>query len=137
MVTGGKGILPPLKVGDNVLVSNPSVDRGQGDTANLLAVIIEEKDGKFRIGTKEGILSTWLERNSLASTKYCSLTTGDIQQNEYSLREFVRLRSVGTGQSYQRCTCRTNCTSKTCTCKKNMMTCNSACHPGHNTCENV
>ncbi|XP_016658418.1 uncharacterized protein LOC107883265 [Acyrthosiphon pisum] len=79
MVTRGKGILPPLKVGDNVLVPIPSVDRGRGDAANLLSVIIEENDGKFRIATKEGILSTWLERNSLAATKYCSLTTADVQ----------------------------------------------------------
>jgi len=59
MVTRGKGIiLPPLKVGDNVLVSIPSVDRGRGDAANLLSVVMEEKDGKFRIATKEGILNT-------------------------------------------------------------------------------
>jgi hypothetical protein len=73
-----------LKVGHNVLVSVPSVDRGRGDAANLLAVIIKEKDGKFRIGTKERILSTWLERNSLTTvkqltTKFCSLTTADVQ----------------------------------------------------------
>ncbi|CAI6369221.1 unnamed protein product [Macrosiphum euphorbiae] len=121
MVTRGKGILPPLKVGDNVLVSIPSVDRGRGDAANLLSVVMEEKDGKFRIATKEGTLNTWLERNSLAATKYCSLTTTDVQSNEYSLRELVRLGSVGTGQGYRRCTCRTNCTSKKCTCRKNDM----------------
>ena len=87
MITRGKGILPPLKVGDNVLLSIPSVDRGRGDAANLLSVIIEEKDGKFRIVTKEGILNTWLERNSLAATKYCSLTTADVQnlKNEICL----------------------------------------------------
>ena len=90
----------------------PSVDRGRGDAANLLSVIIEENYGKFRIATKEGILSTWLERNSSAATKNCSLTTADIQnlKNEYTLRELVRLWSVGTGQRYRRCTCRTNCT---------------------------
>jgi len=98
MVTRGKGILPPLKVGDNVLVPIPSVDRGRGDAS----VIIEENDGKFRIATKEGILSTRLERNSLAATKYCSLTTADVQnlKNEYTLRELIRLGSVGTGQGY-------------------------------------
>jgi hypothetical protein len=72
MVNRGNGILPPVNVGDNVLVAIPSVDRGRGDAANLLAVIIEEKDKKFRIATKEGVLNTWLERNSMASTKYCS-----------------------------------------------------------------
>jgi hypothetical protein len=87
-----ENFLPPIKVGNNVLMSIPSVDRGRGDAANLLAIIIEEKYGKFRIGTKEKILNTWLERNSLTATKYCSLTTVDVQQNEYSLRELVRLR---------------------------------------------
>jgi hypothetical protein len=44
----------PLKVGDNMLVSIPSVDRRRDDAANLLAVIIEEKDGKFLSGLKKG-----------------------------------------------------------------------------------
>jgi hypothetical protein len=82
------------------MVSIPSVDRKRGDAANLLAVIIEEKYGKFHIGTKEGILSTWLERNGFAATKYSSLTTADVQQNEYLLRELVRLGSFETGQGY-------------------------------------
>jgi len=56
MVTRSKGILPPSKVGDNVLVSILSVDRGRGDAANLLSVVMEEKDGKFRLLTKVGIL---------------------------------------------------------------------------------
>jgi hypothetical protein len=66
----------------------------------ILAVTIEKKDGKFRIGNKEGILSTWLKPNSLTTTKYCFLTTADVQQNKYSLQELVRLGSVETGQGY-------------------------------------
>lgn len=40
MVIRGKGILPNLKVSDNVLVSIPLVDRGRGDVPNFLSVII-------------------------------------------------------------------------------------------------
>jgi hypothetical protein len=72
-----ENFLPPLKVGDNMLVSIPSVDRGRGDAANLLAIIIEKR-WQISYGTKEGISSTWLERNSLAATKYCSLTIADV-----------------------------------------------------------
>ena len=43
MLMRGKGILPPLKVGENVLMSIPSVDRGRGDAANLLSVIMKKK----------------------------------------------------------------------------------------------
>jgi hypothetical protein len=76
-----ENFFPHLKIGDNMLVLIPTVDRGRGDAAKLLTVIIEEKDGKFRIGNKKGILSTWLERNSLVATKYCSLTTLYVQRN--------------------------------------------------------
>jgi hypothetical protein len=55
-----KNFFPPLEVGDNGLVSIPFVDRGRINAANLLAVIIEEKDCKFCIGIVEEILSTWL-----------------------------------------------------------------------------
>jgi hypothetical protein len=61
-----ENVLPPLKVDDNStlyyqsnqhtnMVSILFVDRGRGDAANFLVVIIEEKYGKFRIWTKEGI----------------------------------------------------------------------------------
>jgi hypothetical protein len=95
-----ENFLSPLEVGDNGSVSIPSADRGRVDAAYLLAVIIEEKYDKFRIGNKEGILSTWLERNRLVASKYCSLMTANIQQNEYLLRELVRLGSVEIGQGY-------------------------------------
>lgn len=134
MVARGNGIVLSVKVGDNVLVTIPSVDRGRGDVTNLLSIIIEEKNGKFRVATKEGVLNTWLERNCLAATKCFSLTATNIRTSVmYSIRELVRLGSVGTGRGYRRCNFRGNCTSKKCTCQKNNMICNSTCH----TCQNI
>jgi hypothetical protein len=49
-----ENVLSPLKVGDNVLVSIPSVDRWRGDAANLLAIIIEKKMANFVLGLKKG-----------------------------------------------------------------------------------
>jgi hypothetical protein len=37
-----ENFLPPSKVDNNVLVSIPSVDRGRGNVANMLAIIVEK-----------------------------------------------------------------------------------------------
>jgi len=46
-----------VKVGDNVLVM-PYVNRGRGDPANLLCVVLDEKDGRFKVATKNGVLNS-------------------------------------------------------------------------------
>jgi len=74
MVERGKGILPPLQVGDNVLLDIPVLDRGRGDPAHLIAVVVEEKEGKLRVATKYGFLDHWLERNSVHATAHKSVT---------------------------------------------------------------
>lgn len=125
MVMGGKGILPSVTIGDNILIPIPAFDRGRGDPSNLVAVILAEEDRKYRVGTRHGALNTWLERNAFAPTKFRSMTSADVQTDvEHSLRELVRLGSVGTGQGYRRCSCRGACNSKKCTCHKNDMKCN-------------
>lgn len=137
MVARGKGILPPIQVGDNVLVPIPAVDRGRGDPTNLVAVVLEMKEEKVRVGTRDGVLNTWFERNQVAATRFKSISIDDIRSEDvYSLRELVRLGSVGTGQGYRRCSCRGDCDSKRCKCQKDEMICNSACHPGR-TCKNI
>lgn len=48
---------PPAKVGDNVTVPIPDVDRGRGDLRNVIGVVLEiNDDGLYKIGTKHGIL---------------------------------------------------------------------------------
>lgn len=58
MVKIGNDILPPVKVSDNILVAILLVDLVRGDAANLLAVIVEKKNLKIRIATKEGVFNT-------------------------------------------------------------------------------
>jgi len=57
MVRRDTGTLPMVKVGDNVLVM-PYVNRGRGDPANLLCVVLDEKDGRFKVATKNGVLNS-------------------------------------------------------------------------------
>ena len=75
MVLRGKGLLPAANVGDNVLLSIPSVDRGRGDPANLIAVILQKKDEKYQVATKDGILNrfiTFVLQNNFEQYYRCS-----------------------------------------------------------------
>jgi len=80
----------PVKIGDNVLLNVSSFDRGRADPPRIIAVVVEEKEGKLRVATKQGYLSQWLERNSVEATAHVSLRVGDVGTGtEYSLRELV------------------------------------------------
>ena len=48
---------PPAKVGDNIVIPTPDVDRAKGDLRNVIGVVLEASDdGFYKIGTKHGIL---------------------------------------------------------------------------------
>lgn len=120
----------------NWLTGVSEFDRGRGDPANLIGVIMSENEGKFQIGTKHGIVNNWLERNSLQATKYKNLKLCDVPNQETNVRTLVRKGSVGSGQGYKRCNCTKICRSNRCKCFKNNVLCNSACHAGRN-CNNL
>ena len=88
MILRGEGILPSIKVADNVLIDIPSVDRGRGDPPHLIGVVVDKKDGKLRVG----FLDRWLERNCVQATSYSLLEVEDVTTDEeYSFRALVRL----------------------------------------------
>jgi hypothetical protein len=48
---------PPVPVGSTVRVPIPDVDKGRGDSRNILAIVMNvTEDGFYRIGTTQGIL---------------------------------------------------------------------------------
>ncbi len=64
MLRTSKNKFPPAKVGDNVTVPVPDVDRGRGDPRNVLCVVLEvTTDGFYRVGNGDGVLETLLARN--------------------------------------------------------------------------
>lgn len=50
------GILDVLNVGDCVLVPVPDVDRGPTDPANIMGVVLEEKNAVYLVGTEAGVI---------------------------------------------------------------------------------
>lgn len=123
--------LKPAFVNDCVMIQIPEFDRGKGDPANVVGVILEKNEnGKYKIGTRAGKVSNWLERNSFEPVKYRGLTKQDVPNKEVSLHEIVRNLSVGNGQGKKKCSCKTGCQNKRCACSKNNMECTSSCHSG-------
>ena len=127
--------LKPVSVGDCVSVYVSEFDRGRGDPPNVIGVVLEIKGETFKIGTRGGIIKDWLHRNCFELLKYKNLKKENIPLNITSLREIVKILSVGNGQGFKKCSCKGNCQNNKCKCYKNKMVCNSACHSGKS-CEN-
>lgn len=48
---------PPAKIGDNITIPIPDVDKAKGDLRNIIGVVLNiNDDGFYRIGTKHGVL---------------------------------------------------------------------------------
>lgn len=117
-------------VGNCVTVAVPEFDRGRGDPPNVVGVVMEidQVSQKYKIGTRAGIIETYLERNSFEVVSFKGLRVSDVPQKELSLRTIVKEMSVGVGQGFRKCSCKTNCATNKCRCFKDSLKCNSACH---------
>ena len=75
--------------------------------------------GKYKVGTKAGLLKVTLPRNALGKCKHnVFLSPGDVPDIELSLREAVAAESVGNGQGHVHCKCTTGCKDRRCSCRK-------------------
>ncbi|KAK7495304.1 hypothetical protein BaRGS_00013486, partial [Batillaria attramentaria] len=95
MVSRSTAPMKPIEIGDNVLVPLPEFDRGRGDPADLLGVILDNGVDGFRVGTKVGIRSGKFSRNQLELTTYKDIAKEMIPQSETTIRSAVRMMSVG------------------------------------------
>ena len=139
MVKRSRVINSPGKVGDNVTVPVPLVDRGRGDSRNILGVIIDrDENDLYRIAVKGGILNGKYSRNQFdLCNQILLLPTNVCQDKEISLRNAVQHESRCGGQGYLKCNClgKNKCKTNRCKCFKAKVACNSRCH-GSMTCQN-
>ena len=130
MLKLSEGHHPPLVIGDNVRVTIPNVDRGPSDPGHLVAVVTAVTvHGKYKVGTKAGLLKGTFARNALEKCKHnVFLSPENVPDTELSLRQAVTAESVGNGQGHVRCKCTTGCKDGRCSCRKANRLCNSYCH---------
>ena len=128
MIEASNKRFKPAQIGDNVLVPIPDVDKGRTDFRNICGVVTKVNgDGCYTIGTEQGILKQAYTRNQFMPTKSAFMSTDQVREKLVSLREAARGASVGGGQGYERCNCKTGCSIR-CSCRKNGRLCNSKCH---------
>jgi hypothetical protein len=119
------------------LVPVPDVDRGPTDARYILAVIMEIKDEKFKLGTEQGVLSGYYSFHQItkASGTPTILIKNVDQSIKKSLREIVKIQSITGGQGFLKSSRKGGCTTSRCKCKQAKMLCNSRCH-NSTTCGN-
>ena len=137
--------------GTNVRVPIDSVDRGKTDPRNFIAVVLENKDGRYKLGVPTGkqyiyekILNSFIgmlpqhfPRTSFVPTGTNNLSISDIPSCSTTVRSASRAVSVHGGQGFKSCGCMKGC-GNSCGCRKNGRVCNSKCHNGlKSMCQNI
>ncbi|XP_071176328.1 SCAN domain-containing protein 3-like [Mytilus edulis] len=56
MINRSNKVLEEADIGCNVLIPIPHVDRGKGDTKNIMAIVHQKTEKGYRLATKHGIL---------------------------------------------------------------------------------
>lgn len=115
------------KVGDNVRVSVPDVDRGREDFRNILMAIVEVSGDLYRLGNENGTIKEKFSRNQFTPCNANLVDVTKVSTEEKTLRELARNQSLLGGRGYSRCNCKGGCTSKKCKCKSKDILCNSKC----------
>ena len=105
---------------------------GPLDPLCLLACVKEIDRDKtiYRLVTKHGILNDWWAKNTFGVLKQKHLDIDKLKliKNLISVREVIRLDSIGNGQGYIKCSCKIGKCNKNCKCKTMNLICNSRCH---------
>nr|CAI5825346.1 unnamed protein product [Callosobruchus analis] len=112
MKTISAGKYPNMKVGQNVRLKIPDIDRAKTDTKSIIAVVVD-------LYTKNQFSS--------CSEEFVKVEEF-VKHKEVSLREVVRKLSLTGGQGFKKCNCLKKCLAKKCTCKSSGLLCNSKCH---------
>ena len=115
---------PPVPVGSTVRVPIPDVDKGRGDSRNILAIVMNvTEDGFYRIGTTQGILKQLYARSQFTVCRKNFISMKDVPNQSAAISQ-----SNGSGQGFVRCHCKRKCKTNICHCLKRKLKCTSKCH---------
>ena len=121
-----------VKVGDNVTVSIPSVNRGRTHPRNIIGITIAvSENNMYSIAVKGGVLNGRYSRNQFDECATSLFSMDDFcNDKQVSLRLAAQQESNCGGQGYAKCNCggSNRCKSNKCKCFKAKVKCNSRCH---------
>ena len=100
--------LKGVEIGHCVTVPVSQFDKGCGDPNNVIGIILAKKDGNYQIGTRGGVIDRWMPRNAFEAVTFRGLGEEDVPKFTLSIREIVRKLSIGNGQGFVRCSCKSS-----------------------------
>ncbi len=118
----------PVSIETNVRVPVPSVDRAKCDFRNITAVVLDEDNGLYRLGTSQGQLQQLFTRNQFEPMKSNFLKLSQVPDTPTTIRSTATAASNSGGQGFFHCNCAQKCNSNRCKCLKDGFKCNSKCH---------
>ena len=135
MITKNDKLLGKASVGDIVVFFSSDFDRGIADPPNILCKVIDiDAHMNYQLASSVEILDKYMARNSFQIIQDC-VDFNVLRDKMISSREAVRLLSLGNGQGFVFCECKTGtCKTGRCKCKKNNLKCKSKCHPANKGC---
>ncbi|CAB0036291.1 unnamed protein product [Trichogramma brassicae] len=92
-----------VTIGDCVIVPIPDVDRAKSDLRNIIGVVLEENDGLYRIGTKNGVINKQYSRSEFDVCQQKFLQKSDVPTTTLPLRTLASQQSHAGGQGYFKC----------------------------------
>ena len=112
-----------------VRISMPEVDREKGDAKSILAIIIKiTEEGIFQFCTRNGRIKQLYSRSQFSVCELILIKIEEVSDVEISFWSVAAAQSLGTGQGFKKCSCKTQCINKKCFCFRNNVLCNSKCH---------
>jgi hypothetical protein len=93
MVAKSNQVLQPVTVGNNVTLPVPSVDRGRGDSSNMMCVVIDinTETQQYKLATRYGLLNGSFSRNQFLRCTSNILLLGSVDfDTEISVRQAAR-----------------------------------------------
>ncbi|XP_067138747.1 uncharacterized protein [Centruroides vittatus] len=121
---------PNVKIGQNVRLKVPEIDKAKTDPKSVIAVVVDVKDNEFyQLGTctKIEVLKQLYTQNQFTSCPEDFIKIEVVKCKEVSLREVVTKLSLTGGQGFKKCNCLKKCVTKKCACKSSRSLCNSKC----------
>jgi len=93
-----------IKVGDQIVLRAPKVDRGPLDSQNINGLMINIRNSVYQIGTEIGIIKNRCSRKELQLVSNNGLEDSKIQKDKFvSIREAVANLSIFNGQGFVKC----------------------------------
>ena len=138
MISRSNLILRPIDTGDYITIPIPSVDKGRGDRRNILYLVthFSSHTEQYKLGTRYGLLNSTISRSQFMLSIFHGFSEVEFDSNtEISVRQAARLQSIGDGECFAKCSCKTGCARKTCKRVRSNVLYNSRWH-NSNSCQN-